>query len=115
MIGILESLAADAPDTRVQILHADRSAQTHPMRQRQQELASRLPNASIDIWYEEGATDGVHTGRLALNATHLPEAAEVYLCGGNGFVRTVREQLEARGVPADRVHCELFSPDAWRL
>lgn len=118
MIGILESLAVDAPDTRIQILHADRSAQAHPLRQRQQELASRLPNASLDVWYEDAGTEerpGVHTGWLALDAADLSETAEVYLCGGNGFVRAVRDQLEARGVPAERVHCELFSPDAWRL
>lgn len=118
MIGILESLAVDAPDTRIQILHADRSAQAHPLRQRQQELATQLPNASLEVWYEDGDTEGrpgVHTGWLALDAVDLSEAAEVYLCGGNGFVRTVRDQLEARGVPAERVHCELFSPDAWRL
>jgi len=112
MIGILEALVAEAPDTHVRILHADRSAQTHPLRQRQHELATRLPNASLEIWYEDGGP-GAHTGRLELDAAGLPEGAEVYLCGGNGFVRAVREQLEAGGVPAGRVHCELFSPDAW--
>jgi nitric oxide dioxygenase len=118
MIGILESLTVDAPDTWVRILHADRSAQTHPLRQRQHELSTRLPNARLDVWYEDGETDGrfgVHPGRIVLDVGELPEAAEVYLCGGNGFVRAVREQLEAGGVRAERVHCELFSPDAWLL
>ncbi|GAB7066175.1 hemin transporter [Mycobacterium hodleri] len=112
MIGILEALAVQAPDTHVRILHADRSAQTHPLRQRQYELSTRLPNASLEVWYEDGGP-GAHAGRLVLDASELPETAEVYLCGGNGFVRAVREQLEAGGVPAGRVHCELFSPDAW--
>ena len=116
MMGILESLAIEAPDTRILILHADRSAEAHPMRLRQHELANGLPNATLEVWYEDGGTGtGVHSGRLALDDVDLPELAEVYLCGGNGFVRAVREQLESRGVPAERVHCELFSPDAWIL
>lgn len=113
MIGILETLSADA---RVQVLHADRSDQTHPLRERQQELLAALPNATLDVWYEDGLTHGAagaHPGRLSLDGIDLPEDAEVYLCGADGFVRAVREQLADRGVA--RVHCELFSPNDWLL
>jgi nitric oxide dioxygenase len=116
MIGILESLAATARDTRVQILHADRSDQSHPLRERQRELLAQLPNATLDIWYEDGVTAGnanVHPGLLRLDNIDLPARAEVYLCGADGFVRAVRDQLTACGV--ERVHCELFSPNDWLL
>jgi nitric oxide dioxygenase len=116
MIGILEALAAQAPDTKVQILHADRSDQTHPLRERQRELLAKLPNATLDIWYEDGQTAGmanVHPGLLRLDNIELPAEAEVYLCGADGFVRAVRDQLTAAGV--ERVHCELFSPNDWLL
>lgn len=118
MISILEYLAAQAPDTPVQVLHADRSDQSHPLRERQRELLAQLPNATLDVWYEDGATAGetaVHRGLLSLDGIELPAAAEVYLCGNNGFVQAVRAQLVARGVPASRVHCELFSPNDWLL
>ncbi|MGB5112755.1 MAG: globin domain-containing protein [Mycobacterium sp.] len=101
MIGILESLSADA---QVQVLHADRSEQTHPLRERQRELVEKLPNASLQVWYEDP---------LSLDDVTLPADAEVYLCGNDGFVRAVREQLVSRGVT--RVHCELFSPNDWLL
>lgn len=116
MIGILESLAASAPETRVQILHADRSDQTHPLRERQRELLAQLPGATLDIWYEDGQTAGmadVHPGLLRLDNIDLPADAEVYLCGADGFVRAVRDQLTACGV--EHVHCELFSPNDWLL
>ncbi|MGV0834053.1 globin domain-containing protein [Mycolicibacterium thermoresistibile] len=116
MIGILEHLAAQAPDTAVRVLHADRSDQSHPLRERQRELLDRLPNAGFDVWYEDGLTAGVagaHAGLLNLDGVDLPEDAEVYLCGGTGFAQAVRAQLVARGVPADRVHCELFAPNDW--
>ncbi|KRD17828.1 hemin transporter [Mycobacterium sp. Root265] len=101
MLGILEALPADA---RVQVLHADRSEQTHPLRERQRELVEKLPNATLQLWYED---------LLSLDGVELPADAEVYLCGNDGFVRAVREQLVGRGVT--RVHCELFSPNDWLL
>jgi len=118
MIGILEYLAVEAPDAAVQVMHADRSDQSHPLRERQRELLDALPNASLDIWYEDGITGGqagVHPGLLNLSGIELPDAAQVYLCGNNGFVQAVRAQLVAAGIPAAQVHCELFSPNDWLL
>lgn len=101
MLGILETLPVDA---RVQVLHADRSEQAHPLRERQRELVDRLPHATLQLWYGDP---------MSLDGVELPADAEVYLCGNDGFVRAVRDQLLARGV--DRVHCELFSPNDWLL
>lgn len=118
MIGILEYLAVEAPDTAVQVLHADRSDQSHPLRERQRELLDALPSATLDIWYEDGVTGGqagVHPGLLTLSGIELPDTAQVYLCGNNGFVQAVRTQLVASGIPAAQVHCELFSPNDWLL
>lgn len=118
MIGLLEYLAVEAPDVRVQVLHADRNVQTHPLRGRQRELTDRLPNATIEVWYEDGAgadTPDAHAGLLKLDAVSLADDAQIYLCGNNGFVQAVRAQLLQRGIPASRVHCELFSPNDWLL
>ncbi len=118
MVGILEYLAASAPDTPVRVLHADRSDQTHPLRERQHELAAALSDARLDIWYEDGMTAGTpdaHAGLMDLSGIELPTDADVYLCGNNGFVQAVRAQLLDRGVAGDRLHCELFSPDDWLL
>jgi nitric oxide dioxygenase len=118
MIGLLEYLAAEEPETRVRVLHADGGDGTHPLRERQHEIVETLPNATLDIWYEDGVTAGernVHGGRMVLDGIDLPEDAHVYLCGADGFVRAVRAQLADRGTPAERVHCELFSPNDWLL
>lgn len=113
MIGILEHLAAVAPATTVRVWHADRSAATHPLKDRQRELVAALPDATLEVWYEDGGQ--AREGLLDVSAVELPDDAEVYLCGGNGFVQAVRAQLQERGVPAERVHCELFSPNDWLL
>jgi nitric oxide dioxygenase len=118
MIGLLEYFAAQTPDRQIHVLHADRGDQVHPLRERQQELVAQLPHATLDIWYEDGLTgdrDGVHAGRMLLDDVTVPADAEVYLCGNDGFVRALRDQLTGRGVPAEQVHCELFSPNDWLL
>lgn len=118
MIGLLEYLAAEAPQTPVRVLHADRGDGTHPLRERQRELVDSLPQATLDIWYEDGVTGGepdVHAGRMNLESIELSADSHVYLCGADGFVQAVRAQLTDRGVPVERVHCELFSPNDWLL
>ncbi|MDZ4265094.1 MAG: globin domain-containing protein [Mycobacterium sp.] len=118
MIGILEYLAVEAPAATVQVLHADRSDQSHPLRERQHELLAQLPNATLDVWYEDGLTagaPGAHPGLLTLENIALADDAHVYLCGNSGFVQAVRSQLVARGVTTERVHCELFAPNDWLL
>jgi len=118
MIGMLESLAAVAPGTVVRVLHADRSDQSHPLRERQRELVAALPNATLDVWYEDGLTGGQpgsHPGLLTLNGIDIPDDADIYLCGNNGFVQAMRTQFTGAGVSAQRVHCELFAPNDWLL
>lgn len=118
MIGVLEFLVAEAPDTAVQVLHADRSDQSHPLRERQHELLAQLPNATLDVWYEDGMTagePGAHPGLLSFETVEPARDAEIYLCGNNGFVQAIRSQLVDRGVPVERVHSELFSPNDWLL
>lgn len=114
MVGILEHIAAVASATSVAVWHADRSTATHPLAERQRELIAALPDATLEVWYEE--SDGeAREGLLDVSAVALPDDAEVYLCGGNGFVQAVRAQLQERGVPNERLHCELFSPNDWLL
>ena len=118
MIGVLEYLAVQARDVHVQVLHADRSARSHPLRARQRELTDLLPNATLEVWYEDGVgadAPDARAGLLDLDAVRLVDDAQIYLCGNNGFVQAVREQLVRRGVAASRVHCELFSPNDWLL
>ena len=114
MIGILDHLATHSPARPTLVLHADRSPATHPLRTDMHSLVGSLENGSLDVWYETDAGDA-RAGRMDLSQVELPEEADVYLCGGNGFLHAVREQLRAAGVPAEKVHFELFSPNDWLL
>ncbi|MCX4093002.1 globin domain-containing protein [Nocardia sp. alder85J] len=114
MIGILEHLAAQGSARRVRVIHADRAEHTHPLRHAQRTLVDRLPAADLTVWYEH-PSPGSHPGTVDLTCLDLPADADVYLCGSTGFLQAVRAQLHAAGIPADRVHFELFSPDDWLL
>ncbi|MCX2930459.1 globin domain-containing protein [Mycobacterium sp. CVI_P3] len=118
MIGILEYLVENAYQATVQVLHADRSEFTHPLRKRHRELVDILPDASLQLWYTDdvdGGSAGIHQGLMDLEGVDIADSAEIYLCGNDGFVQAVRAQLTARGIAASRVHCELFSPNDWLL
>ncbi|KDE98066.1 hemin transporter [Mycolicibacterium aromaticivorans JS19b1 = JCM 16368] len=118
MIGILEYLVGQSHAAPVQVLHADRSEESHPLRKRHRELVDILPDASLDLWYAEdvdGDNPRIHEGLMNLDDVDIADGAEIYLCGNDGFVQAVRAQLTGRGIATDRVHCELFSPNDWLL
>lgn len=116
MIGILHHLHDTDSSAAVQVLHADTSPATHPLKDHYRQLIDALPNATLDLWYAEpGDAAHVHRGLLDLNDISLPADASIFLCGNNGFVEHVREQLLDKQVDPARIYCELFSPNDWLL
>ncbi|WP_373453799.1 globin domain-containing protein [Rhodococcus sp. 05-2255-1e] len=116
MNGILEHLVLADSRSEVLVVHADRTPVSHPLRTRQRQLVDALPNAVLELWYEEpGDVADAHHGRLDLTLVDLPQGATFFVCGGIGFVRAARSQLVDCGVDKSRVHCELFAPDEWLL
>ncbi|MEU6175377.1 globin domain-containing protein [Streptantibioticus parmotrematis] len=128
MLAMLHRLAADraagGPARRVVVVHADREPGHHAHRAELRRLVEELPRAELHLWYEAGAdaVDGHHEGgravvrrgRADLGAVALPEGLTAYLCGPLPFMRAVRGDLLRRGVPAEAVRYEVFSPDLWR-
>ncbi|QIS17139.1 globin domain-containing protein [Nocardia terpenica] len=108
MVGMLEYLVAAARARRTVVLHADRSADTHPLRLRVRRLIGELTDATYRTWYEDRGD-----GRIDLTGVDLPADADFYLCGGAGFLQSVRAQLATAGIPDHRVHFELFTPNDW--
>ncbi|MFI2414382.1 globin domain-containing protein [Streptomyces sp. NPDC018947] len=115
MTGMLEHLAAIGSDRQVWVLHADRSPAHHALRADTHRLVRELVDARAEFWYERdaGAEPGAHEGLMDLNGLDLPADPDVYLCGPLPFMRAVRTQLLASGVPARRVRYEVFGPDLW--
>ncbi|MFJ7010745.1 globin domain-containing protein [Streptomyces albogriseolus] len=115
MTSILARLAALGSPRPVLVLHADRSAADHALRDETRELVGRLPDARAVFWYERPGPGEVDAreGLMSLDGIELPEDASVFLCGPLPFMRDVRGQLLRAGVPARHIRYEVFGPDLW--
>ncbi|MFI0503803.1 globin domain-containing protein [Streptomyces albogriseolus] len=115
MTSILARLAALGSPRPVLVLHADRSAADHALREETRELVGQLPGARAVFWYERPDPEEVDAreGLMNLDGVELPEDATVFLCGPLPFMREVRGQLLRAGVPARHIRYEVFGPDLW--
>ncbi|MGW9554760.1 globin domain-containing protein [Nocardiopsis sp. NPDC055551] len=120
MAAMLRHLVEHGSDRRVIVLHADRTPADHAHREELNELIERLPGATAHVWYEQDHTEAgeptdviVRPGTMDLGPIEIPEGAEAYLCGPLPFMRGVRTGLLDGGLPARRVHYEVFGPDLW--
>ncbi|MGW6571190.1 globin domain-containing protein [Streptomyces sp. NPDC054945] len=113
MLSMLEHLADTGHPAPVTVLHADRSPADHPLRGDHRALTHKLADASARFWYEEAAEPGDDEGRMDLSAVPLAPGIKAYLCGPLPFMRAVRAQLIAKGLPAADIHYEVFGPDLW--
>ncbi|MFF4317658.1 globin domain-containing protein [Streptomyces sp. NPDC001568] len=113
MLSMLEHLAETGHAAPVSVLHADRSPADHALRADHRALTHKLADASARFWYEESAEPGDATGLVDLTDVPVAPGTTAYLCGPLPFMRAVRAQLIAKGVPASDIHYEVFGPDLW--
>jgi nitric oxide dioxygenase len=114
MVGSLKRIAEVNPQRRVIFAHAARDAGHHALRAEVEALQATMPNLSVVTFYEDraGVQDAIE-GRM--NVALLPawprEEAKVYLCGPHKFMQAQWLALLDMGVPAGRLHREVFGPE----
>ncbi|MFI6935390.1 globin domain-containing protein [Streptomyces sp. NPDC050287] len=115
MLAMLDHLASAGSRRSVTVIHADRSPADHAHRAEQLGLVRALPNARHHLWYEVPGDQAPEagTGQADLSSLHIPADVTAYLCGPLPFMRAVRGDLLRHGVPAERIHYEVFGPDLW--
>ena len=106
MTGILGHLAAEGSPRKVTVAHVDESQQSWAQEDEMRMLVDKLDDASLHPYFRaEGQR---------LNVADLDvSGADVYLCGGEGFLQSIRDDL-AQLDPAN-VYFELFSPNDWLI
>ena len=50
---------------------------------------------------------------MSLREVDLPADASLYLCGPLPFMKNIRNEAINAGIPATRIHYEVFGPDIW--
>lgn len=114
MQAILESLAANQHPYPVHYLHACEHAAQHSFKYRVQALEDSLPLMSHTWYRTEDSNDyRIHKGVMDLASIQeqLPlHSGNFYLCGPVAFMSFIHQQLTHLGVPANRIHYEVFGP-----
>ncbi|WP_285733081.1 globin domain-containing protein [Kitasatospora phosalacinea] len=115
IVGMLTHLAGTGATRKVIAVHGDRQQSAHAFRDEYAQLVDKLPGGEAHVWYErpEGEWPAERTGLVDLTGLDVPADAVAYLCGPLPFMRAVRTQLLAAGVPAADIHYEVFGPDLW--
>ncbi|MEU2020962.1 globin domain-containing protein [Streptomyces sp. NPDC016469] len=115
ILSMLEHLAESSHRAPVTVVHGDRSPADHALRTDHTALTAKLHDAAAHFWYEnpEAGHPADRTGLVDLSGLVVPSGTHAYLCGPLPFMRSVRTQLLAKGVPASDIHYEVFGPDLW--
>jgi ferredoxin-NADP reductase/ferredoxin len=117
VLAMLHALAEEKSDREVWWVQAARSGAERPFATEVGRLLAALPNAhSYVVFSRPGAEDRRGrdydgAGRLSaavLSGLGLPDGVEAYLCGPSSFLGDVGAALVEIGVPAGRIHQEIF-------
>jgi nitric oxide dioxygenase len=119
MAGMLSHLVTAGSSLSITLLHADAHEGTFALRRQVVSDILSLRNASIHVWYEQGAQShepvhGCHGGTMDLTQVDLPADATYYLCGPLPFMKAVRSALLQRQVSPRDIQYEVFGPDLWQ-
>lgn len=116
MISVLNRIAQAHPGRQVVFAHAARDLSCHAHRADVAKAREAMPGLQVVTFYEDGNdcnSPGTHAGRM--DVRRLPqwprEQADVYLCGPVEFMQEQWRSLIEAGVPATRLHREVFGPE----
>ncbi len=110
--SILRALAEAGSDRQVLVLHAESSLDSWALRAQMTDDVDRLPGAGLQLWLEQPQA-GTKEGFMSLREVDLPANASLYLCGPLPFMKNIRNEAINAGIPATRIHYEVFGPDIW--
>ncbi|MBU2669093.1 MOSC domain-containing protein [Actinoplanes bogorensis] len=107
MLAMLHALAVQRSDREVWWLQAAHDAAERPFATESAALLASLPAARSHVY-----VSGTRLSAESLRMLEIPLDADAYLCGPPGFLTDVSAALVAIGLPADRVHTEIFGAHA---
>ncbi|MFE4194541.1 globin domain-containing protein [Paenarthrobacter sp. NPDC056912] len=109
--SILRSLAETGTDRKVLVLHAEKAMDNWALRGQMTADAARI-DAELQLWLET-PHQGANSGFMSLREVGMPADASIYLCGPLPFMKKIREEAIQSGIPATKIHYEVFGPDVW--
>ncbi|AKM29478.1 flavohemoprotein [Pandoraea faecigallinarum] len=118
MMSMVAALAAKRSHREIVFAHAGRNGSHVALRRHLAFAAGQLPHLRVATFFEtprpterEGV-DYTFAGRMDIARLSLPADADYLLCGPAAFMQAQWRALRDAGVPAERMHREVFGPDA---
>ena len=95
--------------------HGSHAPELRPFAADLKKLAAEKPNFSTVFFDKEQAADGHRDGRLAVEKLHAEKElfaadkrTQYFVCGPVSFMQESNKKLLEIGIPAERIHLELF-------
>lgn len=118
VLGIVKTVLAREPKSRVVLLYGNRSVDTILFREELEDLKNRymtrlalhhvLSREAQDAEILQGRIDAAKLEAMAGRLFRAADIDEAYLCGPAGLIDEAQATLTGLGVPAERIHSERF-------
>ncbi|WP_026536032.1 globin domain-containing protein [Arthrobacter sp. H14] len=110
--SILRSLVDQGSRREVLVLHAENTMEQWALQKQMRQDIETLDGANLELWLKDPAVDA-HTGYMSLQGIDIAAETSVFLCGPLPFMKKIRSEALGAGIPAERIHYEVFGPDLW--
>ena len=124
MVSMVEHIAKEHPELEAHFVHGALNSDVHALDGHVRTLAKDHGGVTVTTFYSDplagdraGETHDVD-GYISIDwlAANTPLGqADIYLCGPTPFLKAFVTGLVGAGVPADRIHYEVFGPTAEAL
>jgi ferredoxin-NADP reductase/MOSC domain-containing protein YiiM len=117
VMAMLHALAAEKSQREVWWIYGARNRAEHPFAEESHSLLKQLSRGRAYVVYSKPAASDVagtdfdasgHIDIALLKKVEVPTASDFYLCGPPSFLKSMLDGLQTWGVPAGRVHTEIF-------
>jgi ferredoxin-NADP reductase/ferredoxin len=123
LLAMLHWLAANGADATREVwwCYGARNGADHPFAAEARALLNSLPHSHALVAYskpqdaDRQGQDYDVMGHLSLSLLQrheIPKEADFYLCGPTAFLSSLTAELQAWGVPASRIHSEVFGTES---
>ncbi|WP_271407786.1 1,2-phenylacetyl-CoA epoxidase subunit PaaE [Pseudomonas sp. Q1-7] len=119
ILSIIKTTLEAEPHSRVTLLYGNRSSASALFREQLEDLKNRylqrlnlifvFSREQQDVDLYNGRIDADKCGQLFARWIDVKALDAAFICGPQAMTETVRDQLKANGMPAERIHFELFA------
>ncbi|MFC5695187.1 1,2-phenylacetyl-CoA epoxidase subunit PaaE [Pseudomonas sp. GCM10022186] len=119
ILSIIKTTLETEPHSRITLIYGNRSSASALFREQLEDLKNRylqrlnlifvFSREQQDVDLYNGRIDADKCGQLFGRWIDVKALDAAFICGPQAMTETVRDQLKANGMPAERIHFELFA------